>query len=492
MLRKKSDVIYWGLLCPLLLFMTPFSCLKRGLESDSVDLPLASVVISNRVPENYWVRFSSVEIKLKEEGGAGRSFAAIVRKDKSPQIDNIPAASYDFELNYLNDREEKVFSTLFCSEALRQKFPTKRLLNPGKNKITLLVCSQSNGVVNQDDQAIAAGQGEADVDMIPVPHGSEPFDTVSDHSTADGGPSGSVVARNGQLRTVNGRVVNQLGQPFQLRGVSSHGLQWYGHAMNREAIKWLRDEWKASVVRAAMYTAEGGYITNRSLKNKVVEIVDAAIDLGIYVIIDWHILRDNNPNQYRAEAIAFFDEMARRYGQYPNVLYEIANEPNGGVDWGGQIKPYGAAVIPVIRKYDRNNLIIVGSANYSTGIREAASSYLAPGVRENTLLALHFYAGSNNVNDAAREIDYVMNQGVGVFVSEWGVSRSSGSGGVFRQNSEAFMDMLGSKGVGWAVWSFCDKNETSALIRGGQLANYTPSSLSESGVVIYQYLNRQQ
>jgi aryl-phospho-beta-D-glucosidase BglC (GH1 family) len=38
------------------------------------------------------------------------------------------------------------------------------------------------------------------------------------------------------------------------------------------------------------YTADGGYIDNPSVKNKVKEAVEAAKELGIYVIIDWHIL----------------------------------------------------------------------------------------------------------------------------------------------------------------------------------------------------------
>lgn len=99
-----------------------------------------------------------------------------------------------------------------------------------------------------------------------------------------------------------------------------------------------------------MYTADGGYIDNPSVKNKVKEAVEAAKELGIYVIIDWHILNDGNPNQNKEKAKEFFKEMSSLYGNTPNVIYEIANEPNGDVNWKRDIKPYAEEVISVIRK----------------------------------------------------------------------------------------------------------------------------------------------
>ena len=139
----------------------------------------------------------------------------------------------------------------------------------------------------------------------------------------------------GQLKVVGNQLCGSNGQAVQLKGMSSHGLQWYGHYMNRDSIKYMKENWGANVVRAAMYTEERGYISNPSLmKSRTKEVVQAAIDEGIYVIIDWHILSDGNPNVHREEAKLFFEEMARTYKDYPNVIYEICNEPNG-VSWDG-------------------------------------------------------------------------------------------------------------------------------------------------------------
>lgn len=163
------------------------------------------------------------------------------------------------------------------------------------------------------------------------------------------------VDQNGYLRVVGNQLCNQQGQPIQLRGMSSHGLQWYFAAkfVNQDCLKYLRDNWHISVFRLAMYTREGGYIDNPAVADKVKTGVDAAIKLGIYVIIDWHILSDKNPMVYQAQAIGFFKQMATLYGKYPNILYEICNEPNGEDSWAIRIKPYAETVLPVIRAIDR-------------------------------------------------------------------------------------------------------------------------------------------
>ena len=135
------------------------------------------------------------------------------------------------------------------------------------------------------------------------------------------------------------------------------------------------------VVRLAMYTAEGGgYCTDGNkdaLKALVREGVEYATDCGLYVIIDWHILSDGNPNTYLDQAKEFFREMSGEYAEYENVLYEICNEPNGGVSWN-DIKAYAEQVIPVIREQDADGVILVGTPNWSQYVDEAAQ---IPGYR---------------------------------------------------------------------------------------------------------------
>ena len=53
----------------------------------------------------------------------------------------------------------------------------------------------------------------------------------------------TVVERYGQLQVIGTDLCNKDGQPVQLRGMSSHGLQWYGKFANENVIGWLRDAW---------------------------------------------------------------------------------------------------------------------------------------------------------------------------------------------------------------------------------------------------------
>ncbi|UTR16833.1 cellulase family glycosylhydrolase [Salipaludibacillus sp. LMS25] len=293
----------------------------------------------------------------------------------------------------------------------------------------------------------------------------------------------SVVEEHGQLSISNGELVNERGEQVQLKGMSSHGLQWYGQFVNYESMKWLRDDWGITVFRAAMYTSSGGYIEDPSVKEKVKEAIEAAIDLGIYVIIDWHILSDNDPNIHKEEAKDFFDEMSELYGDYPNVIYEIANEPNGSdVTWDNQIKPYAEEVIPVIRNNDPNNIIIVGTGTWSQDVHHAADNQLAD---PNVMYAFHFYAGTHGQN-LRDQVDYALDQGAAVFVSEWGTSAATGDGGVFLDEAQVWIDFMDERNLSWANWSLTHKDESSAALMPGATptGSWTEAELSPSGTFV--------
>jgi endoglucanase len=291
------------------------------------------------------------------------------------------------------------------------------------------------------------------------------------------------VLKHGQLSVEGSQLVNEKGKAIQLEGMSSHGLQLYGRYVNEESIKWLRDDWGIEVFRAAMYTDPGqnGHVRNKNLKNDVIRTVDAAIAHDIYVIIDWHILRDGDPNIYKEEAKLFFDEMSKLYGNYPNVIYEIANEPNGdAVTWDNHIKPYAEEIIPIIRANDPDNIIIVGTPSWSQHVHKAADNPLD---FDNIMYTVHFYAGTHGqwLRD---HIDYAMDKGLAIFVTEWGTSESSGDGGVFIEETNEWLEFLDRKQISWANWSLAPIEESSAaLVKGVNMyGGWDPEKdLTESG-----------
>jgi endoglucanase len=295
------------------------------------------------------------------------------------------------------------------------------------------------------------------------------------------------VSEAGRLKVQGCYLLDKSGYAVQLKGMSSHGLQWFGKFANINAMRELKEKWDQRVFRAAMYTEEGGYLANRNLKNKVHEIVRAAIELDIYVIIDWHILSDRNPMWHIYEAKEFFDEMSRTYAGYPNVFYEIANEPNGGdVRWDNAIKPYAKEVVSVIRKNDPEGIIIVGSGTWSQDVQDPAND---PILEKNIMYSLHFYAGSHGQYLRDR-IPAAMSKGIAIFVTEWGAMDSSGRGGLDYGSTDAWMKLLEKYYVGWTAWSLSDSQDSHAVLRPGSSPNggWGEGNLSANGKLVKRYM----
>lgn len=271
------------------------------------------------------------------------------------------------------------------------------------------------------------------------------------------------VSYNGWLQVKGNKLLNEKGNEFSLRGVSTHGIQWYGTLYNQDNIAQLKYTWGINVLRVAMYTdpEEEGYIKDKSLEYTVDRLVDYAIEQDLYVIIDWHILKDNDPNEYKDESIEFFKKMAIKYSEIPNVIFEICNEPNGDVTWN-DIKTYADDVIREIRKEAPDNLIIVGTPNYSKEIYHVIND---PIDDDNVIYALHFYAGSATNYSTQSDVDLVLEKDLPVFVSECGITDETGNGKIYEEEFKEWIKFLNDRDISWIVWSFSNKDESTALLK---------------------------
>ena len=290
------------------------------------------------------------------------------------------------------------------------------------------------------------------------------------------------VSYNGILSVKNNKLVNQNDEVIQLKGISSHGIQWFGNYITESNIKELKDNWNTNVFRLAMYTKENGYIDNKSLKDDVYKYADMIIKNDMYVIIDWHILSDGDPLTYKEEAIKFFDEVSKKYKDSPNVIYEICNEPNGNVTWDKNIKPYAKEVIKTIRK-NSDGIILVGTPTWSQEVDKPASDKID---EKNIMYTLHFYSGTHTswLRDRAKEAL----KNIPIFVSEFGVSDSSGNGGVYLDEAKEWIKFLDENDISYINWSLTDKNESSALLKPGSNGVINDNNLSESGKFVKQII----
>ena len=285
-------------------------------------------------------------------------------------------------------------------------------------------------------------------------------------------------------------LVDPDGNPVVLRGISTHGLAWYPEYVNEDCFAQLKEEWGADVIRLAMYTAEsGGYCTGgdkEDLKALIRDGVTYATDCGLYVIIDWHILSDGNPNAHLEEAKAFFDEMSEEYADSTNVIYEICNEPNGGTSWS-DVKSYAEQVIDVIRGNDSDGVILVGTPNWCQYLDQAAADPITD--RENIMYTLHFYAATHR-ESLRKTLTDAVDAGLPVFVSEYGICDASGNGGIDRDEADRWIDTLEQYGISYVAWNLSNKAETSALLKSScsRTSGFGAEDLSETGKWLYELL----
>lgn len=263
------------------------------------------------------------------------------------------------------------------------------------------------------------------------------------------------------LQVSGGVLVDAKERPVALRGMSTHGLGWYPRYLNAGAMKTLK-QYGANVIRLAMYTeTSSGYLEEPRNLDFVYIGIENAIAENLYVIVDWHILSDGNPLTHMEEAIAFFSEISERYGQTPNILYEICNEPNGDTTWE-DITAYAAMVIPAIRKNAPEAVVLVGTPNYSSRLRDAMASPLP---FSNLLYSYHKYIDVSPEAEDSQEywLQKAVETGFPVFVTEWGINGSEGEN-MDLANARQFVKFLNENQISWCGWALSNAEEIHGTI----------------------------
>jgi endoglucanase len=264
------------------------------------------------------------------------------------------------------------------------------------------------------------------------------------------------VKQYGQLQVKGSQLCDQQGKPVILRGISLGWHNIWPRFYNKKAVQTLKQDWNCTVVRAAMgVMIEDNYLENPEFAMQcMTNVIDAAIKQNVYVIIDWH-----SHITKTQEAKEFFGKMAQKYGKYPHVIYEIYNEPVE--DSWASLKKYATEVIGEIRKYDPDNIVLVGCPHWDQDIHLVADSPLQG--FSNIMYTVHFYAATHG--DYLRErTEASVKKGIPVFISESGVTEASGDGKIDAESEEKWVEMCERLGISWVCWSLSDKNESSSML----------------------------
>jgi endoglucanase len=268
---------------------------------------------------------------------------------------------------------------------------------------------------------------------------------------------------NGHLSVSGAHLVNEYGSPVQLKGISTHWLNWEydGYGLSASALVWMRDNWNLSVIRAAMGTnVDEGYLdttaSRAEMLSQVETVIANAVAAGVYVIVDWH---SHEAHEETAEAIAFFEDISSRYGQLPNVLFETYNEPLE-VSWTTVLKPYHESVVNAIRAADADanaNVVILGTPNWDQDVDDLVSSS-ARLSGTNIMYTVHFYSCTHDEEYLAKA-EAASSAGVPIFVSEWGATDADGGvdgTAVCSSMADEWHSWMDANQISWAAWKLDD------------------------------------
>jgi len=285
-----------------------------------------------------------------------------------------------------------------------------------------------------------------------------------------------------KLKVSGTQLVNESGEPVQLRGMCFGWHNWHGQYFNETVIHRLATEWNISIIRCPIGIGPNNdYLKNPENAYKCVDnIVKAAINEGIYVIIDWH------SHQLKLnEAKFFFGKMAEKYGKYNNVIFELFNEP---IDhsWD-DLKNYGDQILPEIRKHS-DNIVLMGCPKWDQRIDLPAAKRLNND--SNVMYTVHYYAGTHK-QELRDRTEKAIADGCPVFLSEYGAMDCTGDGPIDYEEWDKWIKLADSHNISWIAWSISDKKETCSILKPGtspDASTWTDDDIKEYGLACRKLL----
>jgi endoglucanase len=293
------------------------------------------------------------------------------------------------------------------------------------------------------------------------------------------------VKHHGQLRVEGTQLTDLNNNPIVLRGMSFGWHSMWPRFYNEKAVDWLKKDFNCNVVRAAMGIELGqmAYVKERAFsKEKIEAVVNGAIKSDIYVIIDWH-----SHNINLKEAKVFFAEMSKKYAKYPNIIYEVFNEPDDE-SWP-EVKAYAEEIIRVIRENDPDNVILVGSPHWDQDVNLPADDPIKG--YSNIMYTMHFYAATHG-KELRDRTDEALKKGLPIFISESAGMEASGDGPLNRKAWQEYIDWMEDRKLSWLTWSVSDKEETCSILNKSAKSEgkWKEEDLKESGIQVRQFLRK--
>lgn len=294
-----------------------------------------------------------------------------------------------------------------------------------------------------------------------------------------------------KLNVKAGKLYNDRGEEIQLRGISSYWLMPYVQLLTKKALLTLRDDFKINCIRFPVSTYHYGQLGQKETElSKLYELTDIATELGMYVIIDWHVLGERDPMITADYAVDFFTCVTERYRESANILYEICNEPNITGTWD-KVGEYTKLIIPIIRKKSPENVILIGTPTWSQDVDLAVSEpflseeELSTPTYSNIMYSLHFYAATHKEYLRQKALKAI-EAGIGVFIDEFGLCDASGNGFVDTEEAKLWKSFIDKYNLSYINWNYSTCDESSAFLKHTctKLYGFTDEDLTQQGLII--------
>ena len=301
------------------------------------------------------------------------------------------------------------------------------------------------------------------------------------------------IVKNGRLSVLNGKLVNSSNQIVQLNGLSLTGLQWSTNYVSNQTFKYLKNNWNINLIRIPIIPKQQvGWMTYDDTLQWIDKAVQYATANGMYIILNFHVVGD--PSEYTEEAETLFNDVSSAYKDNTNVIYEIFNEPattssGTNVTWSS-VKTYADSVIAKIRANDLNNVIICGTASYSTNLGDVIANPLSD---NKTMYSFHFYAGTHKLGDYKNLLDNAINNKLPIFISECSTVKATGESEVAEDESKKWLSYIKDNKLSWVYWNLSNaKDDYAAIIKNDceKTSNWEYSDLTSAGQWIYNYLTK--
>lgn len=150
------------------------------------------------------------------------------------------------------------------------------------------------------------------------------------------------------------------------------------------------------------------------------------------------------------------------------------------------VKKYANTIIPIIRKYS-NNVIIVGTTTWSQDVDVAARDPLE---LKNIMYALHYYS-STHKQDLRDKCETAIKNGLPVFISEFGVCEASGNGYIDLDEAAKWFSFIKKYNLSHFCWNMSNRAEASAILKPNvtTLTNFKDIDYTEAGLIYKKHFN---